>query len=92
MKSDFETLDEYDEAIRLDPQANAYNNRGVAYVRLEQYGQAIEDYDEAIRLDPQYAKAYGNRSDAHEKLGQQELADRDYAKAVEIELKSFRER
>ena len=78
-------IEDWDEAIRLDPQdADAYNNRGIAYHDLGEYQRAIEDYDEAIRLNPQAAYAYYNRGLAYERLGRQEQADRDFAKAKEL--------
>ncbi len=62
-------IEDYDEAIRLDPQdAAAYNNRGLAYVDLGQFQKATIDLDEAIRLDPQLAMAYNNRSLAYANL------------------------
>ena len=46
-------IEEYDEAIRLDPTfALAHTRRGLAYHDLGQYEHAIQEYDEAIRLDP----------------------------------------
>jgi tetratricopeptide (TPR) repeat protein len=51
-------IEDYDEAIRLDPQdAVAYYNRGNAYFLQDQHQRAIEYFDHAIRLDPQYAAA-----------------------------------
>ncbi|MCI0793438.1 MAG: hypothetical protein J4O03_08240 [Chloroflexi bacterium] len=49
-------MQDFDAAIRLNPQqANAYNNRRLAYGALDEPKRAIEDYDEAIRLDSEYA-------------------------------------
>ena len=49
-------IEQYGEAIRLDPQdAVAYNQRGVAYVGLGQPERALQDFDEAIRLNPRHA-------------------------------------
>ena len=62
-------IQDYDEAIRLNPQdAEAYNNRGFAYFSLGQHQRAIQDLDEAIRLNPQYAMAYLLRALAYTSL------------------------
>jgi tetratricopeptide (TPR) repeat protein len=65
-------IENYDEAIRLDPQdALAYHSRGTAYLLLRQIERAIEDYYEAIKLDPQYAWGYKAIGDAHVRLSQE---------------------
>ena len=66
-----ESIDEFSEAIRLDPQlALAYYNRGTAYNALGEYERAIEDLEEAISLDPQLEQAYHNRGATYKKLGE----------------------
>ena len=78
-------IQDYDEAIRLDPQlAVVYNNRGLAYNELGQYERAIKDFGEAIRLDPKDADAYRNRGLTYEAIGKSEEAERDFAKAKEL--------
>ena len=68
-------IQDYDEAIRLDPQlALGYSNRGAAYSGLSQLKRAIEGLDEAIRLDPQVASAYANRAMAYTLLGKDKAA------------------
>ena len=64
-------IQDYDEAIRLDPEyALAYNDRGTAYSRKAQPRRAIQDYDKAIRLDPGMTFAYSNRGNAHSSRGE----------------------
>ena len=80
-------VQEYDEAIRLDPQhEDAYSNRGIAYGRLDQHERAVQDFDEAIRLDPQ-ADAYYNRGVTYQALGMSKEAELDFAKAKELGYK-----
>ena len=51
-----QAIEQYEEAIRRDPQdAVAYNRRGVAYADLGQPERALRDFDEAIRLNPRHA-------------------------------------
>ena len=63
-------IKEFDESIRLDPEAaDAYNNRGAVYAELNQFQKAIHDYDEAIRIEPDLSDAYYNRAIAYGDLG-----------------------
>lgn len=38
-----------------------YNNRGVAYFRMNRYDKALEDLNKSIELNPDYITAYENR-------------------------------
>src|SRR5262249_55535042 len=79
---------DYDQAIRLNPQAaEAYNNRGDAYKNGPQhdYAHAIADYDQAIRLNPQYALAYSNRAQAYYAVQDYAHEVADYDQALRIE-------
>ena len=75
---------DYDSAIRLKPDAAAYNNRGVAKRTLGQHFAAIADYDTAIRLKPDLADAYNNRGNVKVKLGQHFAAIADYDSAIRL--------
>src|SRR6516162_6102103 len=76
-------IDDYNEAIRLDPKfAVGFNNRGLGYQRKNQYDLAIQNYDEAIRLNPQYALAFVNRSNAHRSKARFDLAIADAGQAI----------
>jgi len=77
-------IEDYDEAIRLDPQhIEGYTNRGLAYHILGQYQQAIEDYEEAIRREPS-AEIYYMRGLANQALGENHAAGRDFEKAEDL--------
>ncbi len=60
----------YDEAIRLFGEtiekkqdfADAYNNRGVAYLKMEDTKKALTDFDKAIAIDKRFWTAYFNRA------------------------------
>ena len=60
---DTSILNEYDEAIRLNPDsAEAYFKRGLMRTLLHPDPASLADYDEAIRLNPNYVEAYFHRA------------------------------
>jgi tetratricopeptide (TPR) repeat protein len=71
-------------------QAEASNNRGVAYYGKGDLDKAIADYAEAIRLDPKYALAYYNRGVAYEKKGEWDNAIAEYTEAIRLDPKYAR--
>ncbi|PXF60920.1 MAG: hypothetical protein C4B59_07075 [Candidatus Methanogaster sp.] len=80
-----ESLKFWDAFMGKEPnRVEAYNNRGVAYARLNQHERAIEDYDRAVELNPEDAEAYFNRGNAYARLNQNERAIEDYDRAVEL--------
>jgi tetratricopeptide (TPR) repeat protein len=79
-------IQDYDEAIRLDPNsAWAFDNRGLAYVKKGQIDRALQDYDQAIRVNPKFAVAYVNRGDALRSKGRYDRAIADFDQAVALE-------
>ncbi|MEL6821174.1 MAG: hypothetical protein AAFP70_05400 [Calditrichota bacterium] len=61
---------ELNEAIELSPDcALAYNERGVAYYKMNMLVQAIADRNRAIMLEPTYAAPYYNKAVACEQAG-----------------------
>jgi len=74
----------YDESLKLEEYAEAYNNRGNAYAELNEYERAIEDFSKAIELNPALAEAYNNRGLAYAELNKYERAIEDYNKAIEL--------
>jgi tetratricopeptide (TPR) repeat protein len=72
-------------AIKLRPDyAIAYNNRGVAYARLNQYQRAIEDFNEALLLKPDSSDTYVNRGMAYILLGNDDNGCHDVQKACSM--------
>ncbi len=63
---------------------DAYNNRGVAKSKLEDYIGAIQDFNKAIELNPNYSAAYSNRGLAKRDLKDYRGAIEDYDKAIEL--------
>ena len=63
----------------------AYNNRGIAYAALGNYGRAIEDYNKVIEINPTDANAYYNRGIAYAALGNYVRAIADNDKVIEID-------
>jgi|GEM_PF-1490814 len=80
-----EAIDYYNKAIELSPNfKEAYYNRGIAYIKQENYPRAIEDYNKAIELSPNFKEAYYNRGIAYFKQGNYPRAIEDYDKAIEL--------
>ncbi|MEM8641263.1 MAG: tetratricopeptide repeat protein [Cyanobacteria bacterium P01_G01_bin.54] len=83
---------QYPEAIALldnilttEPHsASDYNNRGLMYFRLQQYGLALADYNRAIALDPRLDGAYNNRANCQVALGQLAAAIADYQITLDL--------
>jgi len=73
-----DAIADYNEAIRLKPDATLYTKRGRSYMRMSMiemsdFDNAIEDFNEAIRLDPLLAEAWVWRGKVYHTLGQLEL-------------------
>jgi len=59
-----DAIDEYTRAVSIAPNyADAYFNRGIAYLYLGNYDDALADYTCTISIDPDYAASYRNRVD-----------------------------
>jgi tetratricopeptide (TPR) repeat protein len=57
-----EAIADFNQALARDADfAEAYNNRGYAYLGLLDYVRATADFTEAIRRLPPFAPAYNNR-------------------------------
>ena len=75
----------YSVVIESNPDdAEAYNNRGIAYSDKGDYDQAIADYDKAIELKPDDVKAYNNRGIIYAEKSEYKQAIADYDKAIKL--------
>jgi tetratricopeptide (TPR) repeat protein len=74
----------YTEALRLAPNAEAYNNRGNIRADIGEYWAAIDDYGKALAITPNDATIYVNRGNVFTHLKQFETAIDDYNKALEL--------
>ena len=94
MKQYAEALNDFNEAIKIDPEnISAITYRGVNYVWLRQYGEALVDFDRAVELDPQYPLALAERGANFMRLGRNQEALEDLDRAIELDPKyswSFR--
>ena len=76
-------IEAYSRALELNPRdAEAYNNRGIAYHRKREVDQAIKDYSKVMELNPGLAIAYNNRGVAHNSKGKVDGAIEDYNIAI----------
>ena len=80
-----EALKAYSRAIELSPNnAEAYNNRGVAYRKKSKLDLAVKDYNKAIKLNPNDANAYSNRGNVYREKGEFNRAIDDTNTAIEF--------
>lgn len=60
----------YNKILMVKPNfAEAYSNRGSAYVMKGNYAEAISDYDRALDVEPHLTTAYNNRGFVYALLG-----------------------
>jgi len=58
--------------------------RGLCYLNLNQYNEAVNDFTRTIEIDPKFPEAYINRATSNLELKQLDNAIADYSKAIEI--------
>lgn len=85
MRGDYErAITTLSKAIQLDPQhAEAYMNRGIAYLESGQANKALRDFAESLRLEPN-ALCYYNRAQAWLARRDLERAAADLDEAVRL--------
>jgi tetratricopeptide (TPR) repeat protein len=76
----------YSKAIAVDPHlANAYYNRGYAFIKKKKYKLAKMDFDKAIDIEPHYAAAFHLRGVVHFYQKYYKKAVDDYSTAIKFE-------
>ena len=79
-------VEDFTKAIEIDPRdADAYNNRGIAYSSMNNYIPAIEDFNKAIEINPLKAQTYNNRGSAYMSMGNITRAIEDYDIAIKTD-------
>ncbi|MGB2853503.1 MAG: tetratricopeptide repeat protein, partial [Dehalococcoidia bacterium] len=80
-----EALADLNRAIEIRPDyAQALNNRGITYGKLERYDEALADYSRALELRPDYAESLYNRGVTYGKINRYDKALADYNSALEL--------
>src|SRR5436853_3158950 len=78
-----DAVETFKRAIQLKPDyAEAHNDLGMAYCRLNRNDEAIESFRQAIRLNPRLAEAYYNLGTAYYNLGRLQEAMTSFKQAV----------
>ncbi|MBE9076394.1 tetratricopeptide repeat protein [Romeria aff. gracilis LEGE 07310] len=79
-------IEDYTRYLQLNPEdADAYFNRGNAYLDLNSPVTAIENYTRAIQLDPDYANAYFNQGLAHYDLNNLQAAVESFSRYLQLD-------
>jgi tetratricopeptide (TPR) repeat protein len=85
-------IDDFTEVIRSQPELvpQAYSNRCLAYLQLQQYPNAIEDCTQAIQFNPSNTEAYLNLGLVYYRQGNYPKAIAIYESAIEQNLADWR--
>ncbi|MGF6905978.1 tetratricopeptide repeat protein [Fusobacterium sp. PH5-44] len=81
-------IKKYTEKIKNNPDDfRALFNRGIQYMELGSYKEAIRDYNKAIKLAPKDSLLHYNRGLAKSKIGKYEEAIEDYTESIYLNSK-----
>ncbi|MDZ8053987.1 MAG: tetratricopeptide repeat protein [Aulosira sp. ZfuVER01] len=86
-----EAIEDLNQAIQLQSNfGEAYSDRCLAYLQLQDYHQAIADCTQAINFTPNNAEAYLNRGLASYRQKDYAAATADYHRAIALKPYEFR--
>lgn len=71
-----------DTGLSNNRRASIYNDRGVAFARLNQSRVAIDDFNKAVQLAPETATIYNNRGNVLLAIGFSREAVKDFDRAI----------
>jgi tetratricopeptide (TPR) repeat protein len=83
-----DAINDYTEAIKLNPQEDTYSSRGMVYADMNNYDKAIEDFSEAIKLDSNKPNVYLLRGGAFRDKHDYDNAIKDYTEAIRLDANS----
>lgn len=78
-------LSDLNEAIRLDPSADAYCHRGTIRQLMKEYDKAVADFGESIRLNPTNPYTFHNRALTWDAMGRFKEAISDYNETLRMD-------
>jgi tetratricopeptide (TPR) repeat protein len=78
-------LDDFNMVLLLDPKhENTLFNRGLLFLKKEQYENAITDFSNLINISPKDSEAYSSRGQCYYRTKNFNLSIKDLDKAIEI--------
>ncbi|TEU17049.1 MAG: tetratricopeptide repeat protein [Anaerolineales bacterium] len=81
-----DALNDYDEAVQLEPNNATYHlGLAEAYAAQQEFQSALDYYEKATGLSPDYIAAWIGKGDAYLALGGYEEASNSYTKAIAID-------
>uniref|UniRef100_A0A182P9V4 Sperm-associated antigen 1 n=1 Tax=Anopheles epiroticus TaxID=199890 RepID=A0A182P9V4_9DIPT len=80
-----EAVDEYGKSLDLYRTAACFNNRALAYIKLQRYNEAIADCNECLTLEPENVKALLRKAQALFSSGKRREAYKAYCDVLRLE-------
>ena len=75
----------FNRVLRKEPRnTKALIHRGLVYLDIKRYSNAVEDFTYALHIDKYNTDAYRNRALAYFGMKKEQLAMKDYNKSLEL--------